>query len=217
MSNDYLALIVSIFAVSGGIVFISTMIQQRTASLWIDHGSIIRNKYHSMEKAIDSYDKRVNVDEAIQAQSPISSVDINMKDKHFAHNKTNTDEVMVAVGSIDEKWPPLDSLIGDNKANIIGDVQFMLDFAIIGHPKTASTFTMYWLAGHDEVAMYKHEVRSLRKGLPADFVSQLYDLPKGRYYKRGYKNPDDLKSDNALGAIAKYWPKTRLIVGFVIL
>jgi hypothetical protein len=109
--------------------------------------------------------------------------------------------------------PPLNTLIGDLDKNITGDVRFLLDFAIVGHPKTATTFTMKWLASHHEIQMYDHEINSLRRGKPAELVSQLYALPAGSKYKRGYKAPSDIFSIEALNSIAAYWPDCKLVVG----
>ena len=114
-----------------------------------------------------------------------------------------------------EDWPPLDSLIqGRGGTDDIKDnVQFMLDFAIIGHPKTATTFTMNWLASHREIQMYTHELNAMAKGKPAELVSLLYDLPAGRNYRRGYKAPRDIINAQALRAFAQHFPETKLIVG----
>jgi hypothetical protein len=113
----------------------------------------------------------------------------------------------------EEERPPLHTLISDFKKDITGDVEFLLDFAIVGHPKTATTFTMDWLASQDEIQMISHEINSLRADKPAELVSQLYNLPAGSKYKRGYKNPRDLFSIEALESIAEYWPGCKLVVG----
>jgi hypothetical protein len=113
----------------------------------------------------------------------------------------------------EENRPPLDTLIGDLDKNITDDVEFLLDFAIIGHAKTATTFTLNWLASHDEIQMYDHEIHSLHMGKPAEMVDQLYKLPAGSKYKRGYKAPNDIISIEAMDSIAKYWPNSKLIVG----
>jgi hypothetical protein len=111
------------------------------------------------------------------------------------------------------KRPPLSALIGDKRANITGDVQFLLDFAIVGHPKTGTDSQMRWIAAHDEIQMYAHEVRSLKDGKPAELVSLLYNLPEGSQFKRGYKAPNDIRLQSSLKALHTYWPKTKLIVG----
>jgi hypothetical protein len=113
----------------------------------------------------------------------------------------------------EEERPPLHTLISDFKKDITGDVEFLLDFAIVGHPKTATSFTMDWLVSQDEIQMISHEINSLRMDKPAELVSQLYTLPAGNTYKRGYKNPRDLFSIEALDSIAQYWPDCKLVVG----
>jgi hypothetical protein len=79
----------------------------------------------------------------------------------------------------EEERPPLHTLIADFEKNVTGNVEFLLDFAIVGHPKTGTTFTLNWLASQDDIQMYGHEVNSLRKDKPAELVSQLYTLPAG--------------------------------------
>jgi hypothetical protein len=119
----------------------------------------------------------------------------------------------VSTEFLDDGWPALDALIGDRAADLKGDVQFLLDFAIIAFPKTATTFTMKWLAGHEEILMNTQEVYSLQLGKPAELVSQFYDMPRGMQYKRGYKAPGDIDSIKALQALDHYWPNTKLMVG----
>jgi hypothetical protein len=70
-----------------------------------------------------------------------------------------------------------------------------------------------WLASHPEIQMYEHELYSLAQGKPAELVSQLYALPAGRKYKRGYKAPNDIRSIEALDGIAEHWPNCKLIIG----
>lgn len=110
------------------------------------------------------------------------------------------------------EWPQLSSLVNSN-GKIIGDVQFTLDFAIVGHSKTGTTAQMNWLADHPEVQMYHHEVHSLKNGRPEELVELLYELPQGPQYQRAYKSPNDILSTKAMDAIYQYWPKTKLICG----
>lgn len=110
--------------------------------------------------------------------------------------------------------PPISQLVDGNDMRIINnDVQFLLDFAIIAHPKCGTTSLLKWIGHHDEVQMHEHEVHSLTNNKPAELVSLMYDLPPGSNYKRGYKAPNDLRSDDALQAIQSYWPQTKLIIG----
>jgi len=112
-----------------------------------------------------------------------------------------------------EEWPTLSSLVREDDGEIVADVQFLLDFAIVGHSKTGTSSQMNWLAKHAEVQMYHHEVHSLRNGKPKELVELMYALPSGRQFKRGYKSPNDIVNAISMEAIRTYWPKTKLIVG----
>lgn len=124
----------------------------------------------------------------------------------------------LAVGAttgVDER-PPLDTLVKDDSATeITGDVQWLMDFAIVGYPKTATSTKVRWLAAQKEIQMYDHEVYHLKDGRPADMVRVLYALPEGSEYKRGYKAPRDIHNPRAVEAFSKHWPKTKFIVGYV--
>lgn len=72
--------------------------------------------------------------------------------------------------------PPRSRLV-DSDGHITGDVHQLLDFAIIGSPKTATTTLMKWLANHDEVQMYQRETNALRRGQVAEMVQLLHALP----------------------------------------
>lgn len=111
----------------------------------------------------------------------------------------------------DVGFPPFDELVGNN--NIKRDVQFLLDFAIVGHAKTATSSIMRWLSTHEEVLLYQKEMHHLSNGSPAEFVKYMYLLPHGSQYKRGYKSPNELTFPTPRTLIGEYFPKTRLIVG----
>jgi hypothetical protein len=112
-----------------------------------------------------------------------------------------------------ESRPPLSALVGDNAFDIKQDVQFLMDFAIVGHPKTATSTTLRWLESHNEVQVHSAELNTLGVGTPTDHVRALYNLTAGSQYKRGYKAPRDIGNRKALQALYNYWPKTKLIVG----
>lgn len=112
-----------------------------------------------------------------------------------------------------ESWPSLDQLVDESEGTIKQDVQFLMDFAIIGHPKTATTYTLKWLHAHDDVQVYTEELHALQTGKLTEHVALLYNLSTGMNYKRGYKAPRDVRNPYALRAFAEYWPETKLIVG----
>ena len=113
------------------------------------------------------------------------------------------------------------------------DVQLLLDFAIIGYPKTATTMLLHWLRQQpgDEIVTHYDEIHSLTKNRFPEFVERMYELQlqqtakvgsgggsptsstgnKGTLY--GYKAPRDIMKAHALQLIGQHFPKTKLIVG----
>jgi hypothetical protein len=137
----------------------------------------------------------------------------------------------------------LTDLIDDNtmeiKKNV--DVQFLMDFAVIGHPKCGTTFLLRkWLGQHAEIVMPARETRVLSGSTGAvQMVQALYPLQQlpvvpiqhtvpstssasgGSYdlndppvtIKRGYKNPAHILRPWALQHFETYWPTSKLIIG----
>jgi Sulfotransferase domain len=126
----------------------------------------------------------------------------------------DTAETQITAETQVSNRPPLDTLVKvGSLSEITGDVQFLLDFAIVGYPKTATSTKVRWLASQKEIQMYDHEIYHLKDGEPAEMVRQLYALPEGDHYKRGYKAPRDVHNIRAVEAFAKYFPKTKFIIG----
>jgi hypothetical protein len=108
--------------------------------------------------------------------------------------------------------PPLRTLVR-NPETIIGDVAFLLDFAILGFGKCGTTTMMYWLAEHPEIQAFTKEKYELLQNLPGLFVKQLYrELPEGNY-KRGYKAPQDVRYLQVLNYFRKYFVNAKILVG----
>jgi hypothetical protein len=108
--------------------------------------------------------------------------------------------------------PPLRTL-ARNKKTIIGDVSFLLDFAILGFGKCGTTTMMYWLAEHPEIQAFTQEKYELMQGLPGLFAKKLYrDLPAGNY-KRGYKAPQDVRYIHVLQYFRNYFVNAKIMVG----
>lgn len=150
---------------------------------------------------------------AVQPQIRRSIIDV--KNEIISKDIISVDVAEEYFGTIvpHNSWPTLESLIDQSNSEIINDVQFILDFAIIAHPKTATSNLQTWLRMHPEIQIHEFENHALAKGRPAELVSDLYHLQPGRRYKRGYKAPRDLIIDESLHALTKYWPKTKLIIG----
>lgn len=140
----------------------------------------------------------------------------NYKDLVPSKGNDNPEASTAANTTYTEKRPKLKTLIRKNK--VIGDVQFLLDFAILGVAKCGTTTIRDWLCGHPEAQCPFKEVNDLSNGKPAWLVERLYELPKGNY-KRGYKSPkefafeDPSSQENAMKYLANYWPETKVMIG----
>lgn len=111
---------------------------------------------------------------------------------------------------------PLSTLLtlDNNNSTIMEAIQGLLDFAIIGAPKTGTTYLLRRFALHPELKGPSKEVNLLRFGKVAEFVAFMYnDLPAGDNYKRYYKHPTDSYMPRALESYRTYFPKTKMIIG----
>jgi len=113
---------------------------------------------------------------------------------------------------IKDTKPPISEVI-DDEGNILQDIDFLMDFAVIGHPKTATSSTLKWLGAHHEVQMHPHELHTLQMGNVPSHVKQFYNFLPGDHIKRGYKNPGDISNPKAMKALAQYFPSTKLMIG----
>jgi hypothetical protein len=112
--------------------------------------------------------------------------------------------------------PPLNQLVQISNETtmeeIVGDVRPLLDFAIMGHPKCATSFLMKWLRIHSDVQILHDEVCDIQSQ-PTLLVNHLYqDLSKGGQYQRGFKCPSPL-THWSLIYLRRYFRNTRLIFG----
>jgi len=118
------------------------------------------------------------------------------------------------------KWPPLEDLIDpmdDTISGIKSDVSFLLDIAILGHAKCATSFLVKWLQQHPETALFSREVCDLDDRKPAKLVRRLYtEFPQNdnttTSLQRGFKCPGHF-SNTPLSHLATFFPRTKLIVG----
>jgi hypothetical protein len=112
--------------------------------------------------------------------------------------------------------PPLSDLlfrVDENRSEIIGNVDWLMNYAIIGVPKTATAEVSRWLDAHPEILGFQPEVRSLYHRRPDELVELLYNLPLGQNYKRGYRSPRDITVGHTADYFRQFWPSTGLIVG----
>lgn len=125
--------------------------------------------------------------------------------------------------------PPLSQLIstkaGDNKNNMImsDNVEWMLDFSVVGFPKCGTSFLKYWLGKSRSTYLFNGEVTALAAHRPEKLVQMVHqqlqlfqhdndtmaDLTALRI---GIKNPSDIDSPYSLHAYRRYFSSTKLIV-----
>jgi len=136
---------------------------------------------------------------------------------------------MVTSISTVKSFPTLESLV--NNEEIVGDVQFLLDFAILGFGKCGTTSLLRTLREHTFVETLGIEANYLSKDDPVSLVRDLHALvsnttekkdnrrerlrKKDRYDQKvlyGIKNPGDIRREQSLMYIQQYWPRTKIIV-----
>ena len=143
-----------------------------------------------------------------RVQSSITSIDADFQtsmvlDQSASNPRGTSYSPLKNIDSLTENKLSNPGSIHENYSNL-------LHYAIIGHPKTASTFTASWLAAHPELKADKEEIYHLQDKNLEKFIAYLRQLPQG---KRGYKAPRDIVQVHTLGYLGKHFPQTRLIVG----
>ena len=116
----------------------------------------------------------------------------------------------------DFQRPRFESIVKDHRNNVIvGDLQFLLDFAIVGHAKCGTSTMMEWVGHHPQVLCRGQELPHLTLGKIGLFAKNCYNLDeKGDPSKlRAYKNPTDVQNLRAIRLLREYFPQTRLLVG----
>lgn len=127
-------------------------------------------------------------------------------------------ETMITDNTSFTTRPPLDTLIDKGKNVIIGNVSFILDFAILGFAKCGTSTMMNWLWSHSsEIKSFNWEQYDLLKRKPDKLVQKLYNrLPPDTdtvQYRRGYKSPSEIKYKYVLEYFRTIFPSTKIIIG----
>lgn len=114
------------------------------------------------------------------------------------------------------------------KTRIIGDVKFLLDYAIVGFSKCGTTTLLKWLRRDPDVRTFKREIFEIVDNDPGSLVERLYENlleqpvntttarreghSHSKPFLQGFKNPEILQVPLALRHIHTYWPETKLII-----
>jgi hypothetical protein len=130
------------------------------------------------------------------------------------------------LSSLIEVDSPSSSQEGANVTlRLVGNVQFLLDYAIVGFSKCGTTTLLKWIRRDPNVLTFKREIHELVNDDPGGLVERLYqnildnpnittsrtdNLPKA--FLQGFKNPEILQVPKALQHMHAYWPETKLII-----
>jgi hypothetical protein len=113
--------------------------------------------------------------------------------------------------------PPLTALV--DGWNITGDVSWLIQFSIIGFPKSGTSTLMFHLRDHPEIHMFPHERCELASNRQKILIEDMYrqfppsTQPSNRFV-RGIKCPMELENRQlALHNYQKFFPKTDFVVG----
>jgi hypothetical protein len=111
--------------------------------------------------------------------------------------------------------PDFIDIVKDHRNNVIvGDVQFLLDFAIIGHAKCGTSTMMEWLGNHPDVECTAGETPHLALGKIGLFCKRMYNgLDADPMKLRAYKNPTDVQNLRALRLLREFFPQAKLLIG----
>ncbi|KAL7544491.1 hypothetical protein ACHAWF_007879 [Thalassiosira exigua] len=136
-------------------------------------------------------------------------------------NKMGEDSLLIGHDGFD--WPPISTLL-DSNGNIVhgANISGLLDFSIIGFPKTGTTSILRHLS--DLTATLPNEHCDLVANGTAKLLKDIYKDHSLRLKEskgaaslgkqiRGIKCPQDISSDWSMHNYAKYFPRTKLIVG----
>jgi hypothetical protein len=124
----------------------------------------------------------------------------------------------VHAGDKTTEMPPIDKLIARN-GTIIGDISFLLDFAIIAFPKSGTTFMKDYLNSSSETWLYEKEfciksTKDLQRFVYTyhEMHVKLKQSTHNKQIKFGLKCPGVLYR-NDIQIYRQYFPNAKLLVG----
>lgn len=145
-------------------------------------------------------------------------------------------EIIAKTERIPGTFPPLSSLLEVDSTSpsssqeeakvtlrLVGNVQFLLDYAIVGFSKCGTTTLLKWIQRDPNVLTFKREIHELVNDNPGRLVERLYqnilDHPnstsrtnQSKTFLQGFKNPEIVQVPRALQHMNAYWPETKLII-----
>jgi len=112
--------------------------------------------------------------------------------------------------------PPLSSIV--QGWNITGDPSWLLQFSIVGFPKSGTSTLMFHLKDHPEIHIFKDERCELAYNQQVRLIEDMYrqfpPATANQRFVRGIKCPLDLENPRlSMKNYRKFFPKTDFIVG----
>jgi len=128
---------------------------------------------------------------------------------------TTSTTIIKANNTAANSLPPIHTLItGTNRSdNTTGDVQFLLDFGVLGFAKAGTTTLQTLLCNHSQAICDIQEVRDLNQRKPTNFIARMYNLTSSSTIKRGYKCPNDIGQAHVMGYLRDYFSTTKIFIG----
>jgi hypothetical protein len=97
--------------------------------------------------------------------------------------------------------------------NITENVNWLLDFAIVGFPKAGTSTLMLYLQKQKAIFMFDQERCEMGYNQHVPLLADLYKHYQGPQLKMGIKCPRDLEVDLAMKNYATFFPTTKFIIG----
>ena len=198
------------------------MLAQRQQTTLSPLGSELRTQKLSLIPSIDELSTSISSqslrEEIARRQAASSAVDDNEGTEESSDVETDITEIAVteptSTTKLDDSLtrPPLDTIIDDDN-EIIGDPEWLLDFAILGYGKCGTSTMMHWLREHPEIQAFGREKGHFMSRKPGLMIRQLYEQLDAGPYQRGYKAPQDVTQTHILNYYRTYWPNAKLILG----
>jgi len=98
--------------------------------------------------------------------------------------------------------------------NVTKNVNWLLDFSIVGFPKTGTSTLMLYLKNQTQsIFIFEHERCELGWNRNVPLLKDLFRMYQGPQIKMGIKCPRDLEVDLAMTNYNTFYPETKFIVG----
>jgi hypothetical protein len=214
---------------AAGLLMNQRMAPRRLSSSHVVHSP--RAPVQVQQEKVIATPKMITVPPFIVTRS--SDVTVGSSAKDQARRKRNAKLIQELSLNNTYGLPPLTSLIGDLHQNITGNVQFLLDFAIVGFGKCGTTALISWLDNQTEINTIPKEALHLARHRPALLAQALYEMKLNELQQeserhsielptisqqhrptrlQGFKNPSDIRRPQSMAYLRQYWPQTKMII-----